>query len=449
MVWLGKLFGIFIVVALTNFDVLKISINMGWPIFIAMFIVLSLCFIAINIVPNWKKQNFSRLGIMLGGETLIEICVISFTLDLILGISYLIILFPKLSFVPPIWGIVVHILVCILFMGILALNGFIRMYVSSVQLGIKWRIIFLIFWWVPIINLVFLHKICKIVRDEYDFEIEKKEQNKIRSINETCKTKYPIVLVHGVFFRDRKYFNYWGRVPKELKINGADIYYGEQQSAAKTKDAAAELKKNIMQIIEKTGCEKVNIIAHSKGGLESRYAISSLGLSPYVASLTTINTPHRGCAFVDWLLEKMPKCFCSWLTRRYNNIMKRLGDTNPDFYAAICDLTSKHCEIFNREVQDVSDVFYQSVGSKMKGFLSAPFPQNLSYLFVHFFEKENDGLVGINSMKWGSHFHFVSTTENQGISHGDMIDLNRKNLHGFDVREFYVELVRELKNKGF
>ena len=54
-----------------------------------------------------------------------------------------------------------------------------------------------------------------------------------------------------------------------------------------------------MQIIQKTGCEKVNIIAHSKGGLESRYAISQLGLSPYVASLTTINTPHHGCTFVD------------------------------------------------------------------------------------------------------------------------------------------------------
>ena len=36
----------------------------------------------------------------------------------------------------------------------------------------------------------------------------------------------------------------------------------------------------------------------------------------------------------------------------------------------------------------------------------------------------------------------------RGISHGDMIDLNRENFEGFDVREFYVELVADLKKRG-
>ena len=30
-----------------------------------------------------------------------------------------------------------------------------------------------------------------------------------------------------------------------------------------------------------------------------------------------------------------------------------------------------------------------------------------------------------------------------------MIDLNRENIKDFDVREFYVELVSDLKNRGF
>ena len=30
-----------------------------------------------------------------------------------------------------------------------------------------------------------------------------------------------------------------------------------------------------------------------------------------------------------------------------------------------------------------------------------------------------------------------------------MIDLNRENIEGFDVREFYVNLVKGLKEKGF
>ena len=32
--------------------------------------------------------------------------------------------------------------------------------------------------------------------------------------------------------------------------------------------------------------------------------------------------------------------------------------------------------------------------------------------------------------------------------HGDVIDLNREDIPGFDVREFYVQLVAKLKEKG-
>ena len=37
----------------------------------------------------------------------------------------------------------------------------------------------------------------------------------------------------------------------------------------------------------------------------------------------------------------------------------------------------------------------------------------------------------------------------RGLSHGDMIDLNRENIPEFDVREFYVSLAADLKQKGF
>ena len=36
----------------------------------------------------------------------------------------------------------------------------------------------------------------------------------------------------------------------------------------------------------------------------------------------------------------------------------------------------------------------------------------------------------------------------RGLSHGDMIDLFRENIDGFDVREFYVEIVKDLKERG-
>lgn len=74
---------------------------------------------------------------------------------------------------------------------------------------------------------------------------------------------------------------------------------------------------------------------------------------------------------------------------------------------------------------------------------------NLTYLFVKSFDGYNDGLVGEKSFPWGEDFRFLITKGRRGISHGDIIDLNRENLKGFDAREFYVELVHRLKERGF
>ncbi|MFR3117133.1 MAG: hypothetical protein ACLTOJ_06740 [[Clostridium] symbiosum] len=43
----------------------------------------------------------------------------------------------------------------------------------------------------------------------------------------------------------------------------------------------------------------------------------------------------------------------------------------------------------------------------------------------------------------------LTTKEHRGISHGDMIDLNRETIRDFDVREFYVRLVHDLKERGY
>ena len=68
---------------------------------------------------------------------------------------------------------------------------------------------------------------------------------------------------------------------------------------------------------------------------------------------------------------------------------------------------------------------------------------------VKYFDGPNDGLVGENSCQWGDNFKFLTVKGKRGISHGDVIDLNRENISEFDVREFYVQLVTDLKNKGF
>ncbi|MEE0061348.1 MAG: triacylglycerol lipase, partial [Acutalibacteraceae bacterium] len=77
------------------------------------------------------------------------------------------------------------------------------------------------------------------------------------------------------------------------------------------------------------------------------------------------------------------------------------------------------------------------------------FPLNVSYPLVKKYSGANDGLVAEPSFRWGSNYQLLKPQGKRGISHGDMIDLNRENIPSFDVREFYVQLVADLKNKGF
>ena len=79
---------------------------------------------------------------------------------------------------------------------------------------------------------------------------------------------------------------------------------------------------------------------------------------------------------------------------------------------------------------------------------SGRFPLNLTHAFVGYFDGENDGLVGVDSFEWGEGLTMLYPKGRRGISHGDMVDLNRENISGFDVREFYVGLVSSLKDRG-
>lgn len=340
----------------------------------------------------------------------------------------------------------------ILFESIIFWVGIIMVYTTSVQLGIKLRVIGIICGWIPIVHIIVLILIIKTTISETVFEKIKLNKNRKRITQQICKTKYPILMVHGVFFRDFKYFNYWGRVPGELEKNGATIYYGNHQSAAAVSDSAGELAARIRQIVESTGCEKLNVIAHSKGGLDMKMAIATRGVAEYVASLTTVNTPHKGCEFAEYLLEKAPAGMKEKVAAAYNSALHRMGDENPDFIAAVTDLTSSGCRKISEAVEGFdfqkNGIYTRSIGSCMKKASGGAFPLNMSYHLVGWFDGRNDGLVGEGSFKWGEDYIFLENKKKRGISHGDMIDLNRENISGFDVREFYVDLVARLRERG-
>ena len=268
-----------------------------------------------------------------------------------------------------------------------------------------------------------------------------------------CKTRYPILLIHGAGFRDLKWPVYWGRIPGVLTGRGAFLFYGNQDCWASVETNAAALTERIDEVLAETGAEKVNLIAHSKGGLEARMAASSLGCGPKIASITTVATPHHGSKTLDRLM-KLPKGVFSLAALAVNNWIRLVGDKKPDFLKVCQGFTTGHMEKFNRENPDVPGVFYQSYACVM----SHPFSDiNLSTanFILNRLEGPNDGLVSVASASWGENVHILCSAVFRGISHLDAIDLRRspftrKGGQGVtDICEVYVGIVKGLKERGF
>lgn len=267
-------------------------------------------------------------------------------------------------------------------------------------------------------------------------------------------TKYPVLMLHGVGFRDLKWPLYWGRIPAALSEMGVELFYGQQDSWARVETNAKTVRARIRQILDETGAEKVNIIAHSKGGLEARMAASSLGIGAQIASITTIGTPHRGSKTIDRLL-KAPDSLFNIAAFAVNNWIGLIGDTKPDFFAVCRDFSTAYAEQFNRENPDVPGVWYQSFAGVMKTPLS---DINLSTAsgIVKLIEGDNDGLVSVESARWGEKCTLLTGRTNRGVSHYDEIDFRRAPLSAgsggdgvADICDVYRQIVSDLAARGF
>ncbi len=435
--------GIFIGIIVAAFGCLRGFIEGGvYLMFIWLFI---LGYIFINALPMIFSLKIPTLRLKVCRHGVI--CLKAFVTALVISVAAHIYL--AFALIPDKWqDFLWSILVCFLTLFVLFWNGMISVYAASVQLGVRKRVIGLMLGLVPILNLVMLRRIISTVSEEIYFEKGKIELNESRKDEKICATKYPILFVHGVFFRDFKYLNYWGRIPEEIIKNGGKVYYGNHQSAASVKDCGEEIAARIRGVVAESGCPKVNIIAHSKGGLDCRYAIAKCGVSDMVASLTTINTPHRGCIFAEYLLTKLPQKMQQTVAAGYNVAAAKLGDQAPDFMAAVSDLRADKCKQYDEELTVPDSIYKQSVGSLLRHATSGKFPLNFTYHMVKYFDGPNDGLVSEPAFKYGEKYTLLTPTGLRGISHGDMIDLNRENIKGFDVREFYVKLVSEFKDRG-
>lgn len=119
------------------------------------------------------------------------------------------------------------------------------------------------------------------------------------------QTKYPIVLVHGLFgFDNIGPVDYWYGIPSALRSDGARVYVTQVAAANSTEVRGEQLLQQVRQIIAATGAAKVNLVGHSHGGPTARYVAS---VRPdLVASVTSVGGVNKGSKVADLLLGIAP-----------------------------------------------------------------------------------------------------------------------------------------------
>ena len=110
-------------------------------------------------------------------------------------------------------------------------------------------------------------------------------------------TTLPVLLIHG-YMEDAAVWNKWIDLLKKDGISAYPITFKQSDDkCGSSAEHAKELSKIIGQIKEETGQNKVNIVGHSKGGLDARVYLANN--TKDVANLVMIGTPNAGSPLAE------------------------------------------------------------------------------------------------------------------------------------------------------
>lgn len=236
------------------------------------------------------------------------------------------------------------------------------------------------------------------------------------------ETKYPIVLVHGLFgFDTLAGMDYFYGIPETLTKDGASVYVAQVSATNSSELRGEQLLAQVETLLAVTGAEKVNLVGHSHGGPTARYVAS---VRPeLVASVTSIGGVHKGSKVADLvrgnveegsLTEAIAVKLADGLTTLIN-LLSGGSDLEQDALASLDALTTEGSLAFNQyypegvptsecgdgEWQAANGVYYYSwTGSSTFTNLLDPTDGAMTILGLAF-DGPSDGLVGVCSAHLG------------------------------------------------
>ena len=280
----------------------------------------------------------------------------------------------------------------------------------------------------------------------------------------SCATKYPVVFVHGIAENNQMFGfdgSYFYGVKKAVADKGCNAYFTNVKCMGTKEDKAIYFKQQALTILAVTGAAKINIVGHSDGGLYTRLAISNMGLSSKVASLSTVCGVHRGSATADVAVglvdtKGIVGIGANALVGAVDVFYKYIvGDTTTDTVAQGRCLTRAYMAQFNVNVPNANGVYYQSWATKLKVMPAdianlGAFVLGPTFLLETVMEGDSDGVVAVSSAKWGN-FRSVESGAwwSFGVSHLNATGQFFGVTPGFSAGDFYSNIVKDLKTRGF
>lgn len=260
----------------------------------------------------------------------------------------------------------------------------------------------------------------------------------------------PVIFLHGLagFVRLLGHC-YYRDIVDDLRSRGVPAFTPRVHPTASIAYRAQQLQKYLE---DNFGREPVHLVGHSMGGLDARYLASPNGINQgdRILTVTTIGTPHRGSrlATLAWrtkiyrltVVRPIPSRALASLDDETRQFYEDLRDTR---WEGVRDVTPSYLEKeFNPRIIDHPSVRYYSFAGKMGGRGGAPLwlPLASQWLFLRLTEGPNDGLVAVQSCKWGRYLGTLPASHVDQVGH-----LYPRSDIPFDRLRFYRNLVTGLE----
>lgn len=262
----------------------------------------------------------------------------------------------------------------------------------------------------------------------------------------TRQTRYPIVLMHGFgAMADAVKGGVFAPIAVRLREAGYDAHAPVVQPYACISERARTWNDHCRRLLGDGDYSALNLVAFSMGGLDARHLVSRLNGYRYVASVTTVSTPHHGTSLAARVLS-----FPAPLREAVVLPMRLAGQWRyPQWPALVEDaleeLTPSYVRnTFNPATPDHETVTYFSYGAyagKHAPHAANPvlLPNN-RMLFAD--EGINDGFVSTRSARWG---RYLGTLH---ADHAQLIGIPSP-VSRFDADAFYLEVAQHLADAGF